>query len=85
MDIGVDRLIRETLLSSLELARDVLIALGHSEGDANEAIRRFREHDEDQLQRQHKIYHDEAQLIAAAKQGAEELERLFEQDSSASK
>jgi glutathione-regulated potassium-efflux system protein KefB len=85
MDLGVDRLIRETFLSSLELARDVLVALGHSERDANEAIRRFREHDEEQLQRQHKIYHDEAQLIAAAKQGAEELERLFEQDSSASK
>lgn len=85
MDIGVDRLIRETLLSSLELARDVLVALGHSEREADEAIRRFREHDEDQLQRQHKIYHDEAQLIAAAKQGAEELERLFEQDTTASK
>ncbi|HYA37955.1 MAG TPA: monovalent cation:proton antiporter-2 (CPA2) family protein [Candidatus Methylomirabilis sp.] len=85
MDIGVDKLIRETFLSSLELARDVLIGLGYSRNEADEAVRRFREHDENLLQRQHKIYHDEAQLIAAAKQGAEELERLFEQDISASK
>ncbi len=85
MDVGVDRLIRETFLSSLELARDVLIALGHSRMEADEAMRRFREHDEALLERQHKIHHDEAQLIAAARQGAEELERLFEQDTSASK
>ncbi|MHB8534797.1 MAG: monovalent cation:proton antiporter-2 (CPA2) family protein [Sulfuricaulis sp.] len=80
MDVGVVRLIRETFLSSLELARDVLIALGHSRMEADEAMRRFREHDEALLERQHKIHHDEAQLIAAARQGAQELERLFEQD-----
>ncbi|MBI3546988.1 MAG: cation:proton antiporter [Gammaproteobacteria bacterium] len=81
MDIGVDKQIRETFLSSIELARDVLMALGHSEAEANEAIRRFRQHDEALLQRQHKIHDDEAQLIAAAQQGAQELERLFEEDS----
>ncbi|MHB8742929.1 MAG: monovalent cation:proton antiporter-2 (CPA2) family protein [Sulfuricaulis sp.] len=80
MDVGVDKLIRETFLSSLELARDVLVALGHSEAQANEAVRRFREHDEALLERQHMVYRDEAQLIASARQGAEELERLFEQD-----
>jgi monovalent cation:proton antiporter-2 (CPA2) family protein len=82
MDLGVDRQIRETFLSSIELARDVLMAVGHTEAEANEAVRRFREHDEALLERQHKIYHDEAQLIAAARQGAEELERLFEEDTS---
>ena len=85
MDIGVDRLIRETLLSSLELARDVLIELGYSAVEAEEAVRLFRQHDEGLLARQHKIYHDEAQLIAAARQGAEELERLFEQDTNVTK
>lgn len=84
MDLGVDRLIRETALSSLELARDVLIGLGRSPADADEAVHRFREHDDDLLQRQHKIYNDEAQLIAAAKEGAQELEQLFEQDVSVS-
>jgi glutathione-regulated potassium-efflux system ancillary protein KefC/glutathione-regulated potassium-efflux system protein KefB len=82
MDIGVDKLIRETFMSSVELARAVLIALGHTKKEADEAVRRFREHDEALLDRQHKIHHDEAKLIASAKQGAEELERLFEQDTS---
>jgi glutathione-regulated potassium-efflux system ancillary protein KefC/glutathione-regulated potassium-efflux system protein KefB len=80
MDVGVDKQIRETLLSSIELARDVLMALGHTQTEANDAIRRFRQHDEALLERQHKIQDDEAQLIAAARAGAEELERLFEED-----
>lgn len=83
MDIGVERLIRETFLSSLELARDVLVGLGYAEAEADEAVRRFRRHDEQLLAAQHKIHEDEAQLIAAAKQGAEELERLFEEDTDA--
>jgi voltage-gated potassium channel Kch len=41
MDIGVDKLIRETLLSSMELSRDVLVALGDSTADANKAIQLF--------------------------------------------
>jgi glutathione-regulated potassium-efflux system ancillary protein KefC/glutathione-regulated potassium-efflux system protein KefB len=80
MDVGVDKQIRETLLSSIELARDVLMAVGHTEADANDAVRRFRQHDETLLERQHKIYDNEAQLIASTRQGAEELERLFEED-----
>lgn len=79
-DVGVDKQIREIFLSSIELARDILMALGHSEAEANEAIRRFRQHDEALFERQHEIYRDEAQLIAASRQGAEELERLFEED-----
>jgi len=85
MDVGVERIMRETFLSSLELARDVLLGLGYSAVEANTAVHKFREHDEALLERQHKIYRDEAQLIAAARQGAEELERLFEQDTGAAK
>lgn len=80
MDVGVEKQMRETFLSSLELARDVLMAMGNSEHEANNAVQRFRRHDETLLERQHKIHHDEAQLIAASRQGTEELERLFEED-----
>jgi glutathione-regulated potassium-efflux system ancillary protein KefC/glutathione-regulated potassium-efflux system protein KefB len=85
MDVGVDKLIRETLLSSLELARDVLVGLGYSAAEADQAVRLFRQHDEELLATQHKIHHDEAQLIATARQGAEELERLFGEDTNAAK
>ena len=80
MDIGVDKLIRETLLSSLDLARDILMELGYSPAEAQESVQLFRQHDEKLLARQHKIHEDEAQLIAASKAGAEELERLFGED-----
>jgi glutathione-regulated potassium-efflux system protein KefB len=85
MDVGVDRIVRETFLSSLELARDVLAGLGYSMTEAEETVRRFRRHDEELLVRQHKLHHDEAKLIAASKEGAEELQRLFEQDAGAVK
>ncbi|MEO8409565.1 MAG: monovalent cation:proton antiporter-2 (CPA2) family protein [Propionivibrio sp.] len=80
MDVGVDKLIRETLLSSLELARDVLVELGYSSADARETVQLFRQHDENLLARQHTMHEDEAQLIAASKEGAAELERLFGED-----
>jgi glutathione-regulated potassium-efflux system ancillary protein KefC/glutathione-regulated potassium-efflux system protein KefB len=80
MDLGVDKVMRETFLSSVELARDILVGLGHSIADADAAAHLFRRHDEELLVRQHAIYDDEAQLIAAARAGAAELERLFEQD-----
>ncbi|MGA9992772.1 MAG: monovalent cation:proton antiporter-2 (CPA2) family protein [Thiobacillaceae bacterium] len=85
MDVGVDKLIRETFLSSLELARDVLVGLGYPIAEADEAVRVFRQHDEALLAKQHKIHEDEAQLIASARQGAEELERLFGEDTQATK
>ncbi len=80
MDAGVDKLVRETFLSGVELARDILIGLGHGPAEADAAVTRFRRHDEELLARQHAIYQHEAQLIASTREGADELERLFEQD-----
>jgi glutathione-regulated potassium-efflux system ancillary protein KefC/glutathione-regulated potassium-efflux system protein KefB len=80
MDVGVDRFIRETFLSSLEMARDILVELGDPPIEAQETVRLFRQHDENLLDQQHKVYEDEAQLIAASKAGAAELERLFSED-----
>jgi glutathione-regulated potassium-efflux system protein KefB len=80
MDIGVHYIIRETFLSSLELAKNVLEGLGLPPAEAEDAVNKFRRHDEELLRKQHLIQDDEAQLIASVKQGAVELERLFEQD-----
>ena len=80
MDAGVDKLVRETHLSSIDLARDILIGLGHAPAEAAEAATAFRRHDEALLAQQHAVFQSEAQRIASARQGADELERLFEQD-----
>ena len=70
-----------TKLLSVDLKEDPV----NTSRRGDEAVRRFREHDEVLFERRHKIHHDEAQLIASAKQGAEELERLFEQDTDITK
>jgi glutathione-regulated potassium-efflux system ancillary protein KefC/glutathione-regulated potassium-efflux system protein KefB len=85
MDLGVTVLMRETFLSSLELARDVLVGLGQTAVAADEVTRRFRVHDEQLLDKQRAVRHDEEQLIASTRQARDELERLFEQDRAAVK
>jgi monovalent cation:proton antiporter-2 (CPA2) family protein len=80
MDIGVNVINRETWLSSLDLARQVLVGLGMPEERAARDIERFREYDEKLIQRQHAIYQDEAKLIESVKESMLELEGLFESD-----
>ncbi|MFL6581001.1 MAG: monovalent cation:proton antiporter-2 (CPA2) family protein [Burkholderiales bacterium] len=80
LDLGVDYLMRETYLSSLELGRQVLLGSGLAEWDAHDTVARFQEHDERALQRQHAVYHDETQLIQSSKDAARELEEIFESD-----
>jgi glutathione-regulated potassium-efflux system ancillary protein KefC/glutathione-regulated potassium-efflux system protein KefB len=80
MDIGVRYFIRETYLSSLDLAQHTLEALGLTRADAIESIRRFDVHDKKQLQVQREFRDDEQKLIQSAQQAARELEQLFESD-----
>jgi glutathione-regulated potassium-efflux system ancillary protein KefC/glutathione-regulated potassium-efflux system protein KefB len=80
MDIGVKYFIRETYLSSLDLAQHTLEALGLTRADAIESIRRFDVHDKKQLQVQREFRDDEQKLIQSAQLAARELEQLFESD-----
>ena len=80
MDLGVQLIERETFLSSLDLAREVLEAVGVRGWEAQQIVARFKVHDEQTLRRQHAVYHDETQLIQTSRQAAEELQGLFESD-----
>ena len=80
MDLNCELIERETLRSSLYLAKQVLIALDIPAWDAETAVSRFQVHDEKNLARQHAVYHDETQLIQTVKDAARELEGLLEQD-----
>ncbi len=80
MDLKVEVLYRDTYLSSLEMAREVLCGLGVAKAEGERTVRLFRAYDEDLLKRQHAIYHDETALIQSAKQAADELRSLFESD-----
>jgi monovalent cation:proton antiporter-2 (CPA2) family protein len=80
MDLDVRYIIRETLLSSLDMSQQMLEALGFSRAAAAESVRRFRQHDESTLQSQREARDDEQKLIQSSQLAAKELERLFESD-----
>ena len=80
MDLGVTEIIRETYASSLEMASAVLEALGETAVSAREAVRRFRQHDQQTLQAQYRVKEDEEKFLATTRAAAQQLERLFEAD-----
>ncbi len=82
MDLGVRYIIRETYLSSLDMAQHALEALGITRADARTSIDRFINHDEQQLRAQLEYRDDEQKLIQSAQMAARELEKLFEADQS---
>jgi len=80
MDHGVDYIIRETYGSSLELAEAVLTRLGDTPAAARASVKKFRQHDEKTLVEQYAIKEDEVKFMAAARESAQQLEKLFEAD-----
>lgn len=80
MDAGADYFIRETFLSSLEMARHVLTGLDYSLSDSKGIVQKFRDFDERLMQEAHAFANDEQRLIAYARKANEELEELFEKD-----
>jgi glutathione-regulated potassium-efflux system ancillary protein KefC/glutathione-regulated potassium-efflux system protein KefB len=81
MDIGVRYIIRETLVSSLEMSAQVLEALGLSKSSAKETVQQFRVHDEATMAKQHAVKDDEGKFLATTRESAEQLLHLFESDS----
>jgi glutathione-regulated potassium-efflux system protein KefB len=83
MDMGVDKVVRETFDGSLRLTRYVLEGLGFDREVAAERVERFRVHDERVLREQHLVYDDESALLQTTQEARRELESLFEADSQA--
>jgi glutathione-regulated potassium-efflux system ancillary protein KefC/glutathione-regulated potassium-efflux system protein KefB len=80
MDLDIRYVVRETYLSSLDMAQHALEAMGMSRADAVESIRRFDIHDKKTLERQREARDDEQKLIQSAHLAQKELEQLFEAD-----
>jgi len=79
-DLGVKLIWRETFPASLEMARQALLSLGFDGAASERAVTLFRKHDEQQIDGQYAVQHDEAQLIQTAKEAAQQLQELFESD-----
>lgn len=83
MDAGVTIIRRETLLSALDLTREVLKGLGATPAEADRAITAFRVYDERRLQDDYAYHTDDERLRLRARKAAEELEELFARDAAA--
>ena len=73
-------MLRETFLSSLEMGRDVLMALGMPRAQADDRAQRFRAWDESLLEQQRLLQDDEDALLQATRDARRELDGLFEAD-----
>ena len=80
MDCGADYIIRDTLLSSIWLAGEVLKDIGLTPDEAKAATELFLKHDNETLEKQYAIHRDEDALIQSARDASEELRRLFKSD-----
>ena len=81
MDLGIEHIFRETLLSSLAMTEMVLLDLGHSSKEAKQLIDTFCERDAKLLVEQHAIHDSEEMLIQSARETADELETLLRVES----
>jgi len=73
--------IRETFYSSLEAARQALIAMGEPASAAGRIIKQFEKHDIEQLEATLKIRHDRKALSSVMEQGRQDLKTLLEMES----
>ncbi len=80
LDAGVEVVSRETFRSSLDVAREVLTAVGLPDAIASDTVRVFGEHDEEMVRRAAAHHQDTAKLIEIATHGRRELQSLFDQD-----
>lgn len=85
MRVGVSHVYRELFGSSMDVARDALVALGKHPHEAERAVRLFRQHDERMLRKSSEFAGDEQKLIDLAKQSRAEIEKVFAADRSSNK
>lgn len=82
-EIGVDFVLRDTLHSSLRLARELLAHLGLSPAEAQEVVDGFEAHDARTLERQAAVFRDEDAFRRTTISASEELKALFARDAEA--
>jgi voltage-gated potassium channel Kch len=82
-ELGVDFVLRETLLSSLGLATELLQRLGMAAPAAAAAVEQFRRHDAATLERQLAVFRDEDALHRTTLDAQAELTQLFSEDARA--
>ncbi|WP_040244426.1 monovalent cation:proton antiporter-2 (CPA2) family protein [Chromohalobacter japonicus] len=80
MEIGVDSVVRETFASSMEMSVEVLKGLGYPGSNALEAVRTFRDFDNQLLASSYVHRHDLETLRKTEHEAIAEFQALFQQE-----
>lgn len=80
MDLGVTHIWRETIESSVQLTRDLLVGLGSTDSEAEAVTSLFRDHDRSRLMEHHTHHTDQEKMRNLAKENMKELEEMFARD-----
>jgi monovalent cation:proton antiporter-2 (CPA2) family protein len=82
MKLGVEHFYREVFGSSMDLAKDALVALGRKPHDAARVVELFRNHDEKFLRKSVQHQGDQKALVDLARQSRLEIAKVFSADRS---
>ncbi|WP_280538786.1 monovalent cation:proton antiporter-2 (CPA2) family protein [Chromohalobacter sp. 11-W] len=80
MEIGVDAVVRETFASSMEMSVEVLKGLGYPGSNALDAVRTFRDFDNQLLASSYAHRHDSEALMKSEREAMAEFQTLFQQE-----
>jgi voltage-gated potassium channel Kch len=80
MEIGVDAVVRETFAASMEMSMEVLKGVGYPSSNALDAVRTFRDFDNQLFVDSYAHRNDEAALMANEKAAMAELQSLFHKE-----
>jgi glutathione-regulated potassium-efflux system ancillary protein KefC/glutathione-regulated potassium-efflux system protein KefB len=80
LELGVQIIHRETLMTSLEVAKEVLMLRGLRKEDINRRLARFRAKDEAILRKQFDLRNDEKQMMSFTIRANEELEQILREE-----
>jgi glutathione-regulated potassium-efflux system ancillary protein KefC/glutathione-regulated potassium-efflux system protein KefB len=78
LQLGITNVHRETYLTSLEVAREVLVDKGFSPRSTDEKIKTFRAHDEEILRKQMEIWDNQDEMIHFTTIANRELEKILQ-------
>ncbi|MBE7179476.1 MAG: NAD-binding protein, partial [Mucilaginibacter polytrichastri] len=80
MDAGILHIYRETVDTSLRMAKDALVLLGHRAYTVERAAKKFFYYDEKALKKLAAQRHDRKQYLLTARENIEELENMLMSD-----
>lgn len=79
-ELGIKNVHRETYLTSLEVAKEVMLSRGQTREVINKRLAQFRQHDEKIMRQQLAYRHDEKKFISFTNQANDELQRILAAD-----